>query len=191
LNIIDNKIISCDGVRMTQYEMENNIEQQFLMSVNIVKDLISYEPRMICIDNEWVHFKCKGNVIFSFRCVNGEYPDVSNLLGVEGHIVTFSNEFIGIINRVSIIHDKSFENDNTIDISINENKIICKGEGSSGWVEEIDDIEYSGEGIYFKVQPNFLKEVLSINNNVVIGENKLLFEGEKFKHILALMIEEN
>jgi DNA polymerase III sliding clamp (beta) subunit (PCNA family) len=180
LYIEDKTIASCDSFRLTKYQLDREIKDSFLLDIIPANHIISKDIIKYSIGGEWIHFKDKEESTISCRNMVGDFPDVNHLLEVEGDMIEFPEELTGSIVRAKIMNDEK------ITIKIHEGKIICKSKGESGWVEETFDIDCTNN-VELKVDPDFLKEILSKTNKAVIGENSLLFESEEFKHILALI----
>jgi DNA polymerase III sliding clamp (beta) subunit (PCNA family) len=185
LSINGKSIVSCDNFRLTNYNLDREIKESFLIDAVSAVHLTNHDIIKYCVTDEWLHFRDKDNITISCRQVNGDFPDVSHLLDVEGDIIEFPEGLSESIMRAKIMQDEM------ISIEIYEGKLTCKAKGESGWIEESSDIDYKGEGISFDVSPDFLKEVLALTRTGIVSENSLLFEDENFKHVLALLVNED
>lgn len=183
INVGNDKIVSCDNYRITEYFLDKEIKDDFLLPLNVAIYLQNYDVNKYLVEDEWTHFKNKHGIIFSFRNVEGDYPETSHLFEIEGNIFTFPKSLIESIEQAEIMGD---EEDNII-ISINKDEMVCMGRNDMGWIKIKEKIDYKLEPIEFKINSIFLKQILLKNNeNVTIGETSLLFENDRFKHVLSL-----
>ena len=75
-----------------------------------------------------------------------------------------------------------------IEIIVDGNKVICKGQKSQGWVEIEEKLEGENEAVSFFINPIFLKQILQKTNSVIIGEGRALFKSDKFEHVMLLSV---
>ena len=61
------------------------------------------------------------------------------------------------------------------------------GNGDHGWYEGFANCRYNGEEIKFCVDPSFLVDVLKVLKKCTISDTSLLFEGDGFHHLVALV----
>ena len=76
-----------------------------------------------------------------------------------------------------------------VNIVIEKGKITCRGQSDVGWVEETDKIDYDGAKIEFATDPTMLAQILDKTTMTIIGESRLLFVGDKFDHVIAVLGE--
>jgi DNA polymerase III sliding clamp (beta) subunit (PCNA family) len=119
--------------------------------------------------------------------MDDSYPDIPNIFNVRGKKIKFPAELKEIIERAGVLSTTEFEHDRVIELRLRENKIVCHGEGKEGWIEESTKVDYSGKDIDLQVHPVFLQEILNHTQTVKVGDDKMLFQGKNFKHVMALI----
>ena len=185
LFIDGSNILSADNYRATRFVMKSKITDSFLLPATSAAKLAVYKPNKYLIDEGWIHFKNKQEVLFSCRIVDGEYPStVDNLFGeADGEIIKFPGGFLDIVQRASVFAQDS--EDGLISISIKKGKLLCKGEGSLGWLKEEMKINCKTE-FKFSASYDALIEIIPKTPQVIVIEDKLLFKGDNFEHIICL-----
>jgi DNA polymerase III sliding clamp (beta) subunit (PCNA family) len=116
--------------------------------------------------------------------------NVPSFFLVKGKKVSLPDAFKKIVDRAQTLTGQTFEQERSVTLSIDEGKIVCRGESDLGWVEEDIKTDYKGRALSIRVHPEFLIQILDHLQDVVVGENTLLFEGEDFSHVVMLQAEE-
>lgn len=86
-----------------------------------------------------------------------------------------------IIDRALI-----FSNTDLVDILIKNKRFKVSSKNDTGWFEEEANSKYDGNEIQFTMNPNLLKDILSVTKNAIIGDDKLKFEGEDWVFVTVL-----
>lgn len=193
--IEEDKITSVDGFRGTVFNLTSDIDQDFLLPAGPAVELAKYNPEKAVVENGWIHFMNDQETTFSIRTyADIEYPETEKYFEGTGAEVELPEGFIDVIQRASTLLSDDFDLDRFVSLIITEDKIVCKGEGNSGWVQEEKEIEYDGENIDVKIHPVMISEVLKYNRNIIIdngeesGLEKILFKNDKFSHMICLSI---
>ena len=74
-----------------------------------------------------------------------------------------------------------------VEITIDKNKIVCRGDGPEGWVKAQVKTKYDGEKIMFYNNALFLSQIIDHASEVLIGEKVLTFKGDNFDHVVVKM----
>lgn len=193
--IADNFVFSTDGFRATQKEMAGKVKTDFLLPAIAAKELIKYNAYKVFTDIEgWLHFIDKDNdLTFSCRTfADLLYPKkIWDFFNITGAQIKLPADFNTVIDRISTFVAADFELDKFVDITIENNQLICEGKGVLGEVSEtVDGIDYDGEKITVCVHPGLLIAVLKYLDSVVIGK-RLLFKGKGFNHCICLSSSNN
>jgi len=188
LLISGKEIYSTDSYRGTKYKMEEEFDGTFIIPAKIAVKLQNYNPTKMMEENNWLHFINKEGTVFSCRTYDAEYPEkaLKKVFKTEGHQIILPEAFSHVVDRASVLISEDFALDRTITISLAGDKIICSGKGIDGKYKETTKIDYDGEEIEVKVQPEFLNQILGKLEVVTIGESQLLFQGENFEHFMRL-----
>lgn len=183
ISIKDTNILSSDNNRVTKKSINGNISSELLIPGRIAKELIKYNPIKYCRTKSWIHFTNENNILFSCRAIDGTFPSTDRFFEVEGTKIRLPKNLKEIIDRSSIMTD---EDEDLITLFFSNGKLICKGSGTNGSYEEESKIIYKGPDIKITVNPIFLSQILPLIKSVILGDNRLLFEGDGFSHVLAI-----
>lgn len=188
--IENDTIWSSDNDRLTKTQMESAISEPngMLIPGEAAKKLIPYAPNGYCIHKNWIHFINDFNVIFSCRRVNVEYPDLEHFLKIKGSTVKLPETIIHSIERASIMSFGDFETDRFITVTAGGKKLLIKGKGPLGSIEETLKVKFDDE-FAFNIHPQHFVEILQLMNELTVSEkgNSILFKGLKFSHVISLI----
>lgn len=187
LNITGPEIISCDNYRATKYRLVGGVGSSFLLS--ITGDFTKHGFTYFKLEEDWIHFYDQMGTRLSCRQVEGEYPPgVGDFFKMKGESFLMPKRLVEVIDRTKIFMESSisFFQDQKISISLSKNKLTCRGEGELGFIEESIRTKYSGDEIQFFIHPILLSEILAHASEAVIGEERILFTGENFFHVVGI-----
>lgn len=180
-------VLSFDNFRATKVKIKEQIESPILIPAIAAIELVKYNPTLYTSHNNWLHFKNDQDSIFSCRAIEGDYPKKSILKLFEDsdRKIKLPNDFGKIIDRIQVMVDSEFDQDRIVNIKFKKGEIVCKGEGTLGWIEERIVCDYSGENISIQVHPEFLIQILEHLEEIDINKNLLYFKGENFEHAIS------
>lgn len=182
----DGAIEASDGFRLTQYQMEKLPIKTFLLPATSSQHLQSLDVNEIAEGDGWVHFRTASGTIFSCRILADNYPDTSMLLEVTGQKIKLPKNLGDILDRASIFAKGEFFLDTKAEITLGKNRMSVRTAGTTSWFEAETNVRYDGDSLSFTINPQFLKEVCEKELSCIVGENRILFEGENWKHVIAL-----
>jgi len=177
---------TCDNYRLTQHQIGKLPIDIPLIPISSIRELIKYNPTHVCSGQNWIHFKTNSESIFSCRVFEGEYPDTSKQLQVEGQKIIFPKLLGEILDKTIIFSKQDFALDESVTIHLENKKIKVRAEGISGWFEEETNIRYSGDPISFTINPKFFKDIISQSFIGMLGEDRIKFEGEDWTHVIMM-----
>lgn len=188
LHIDEDVISSSDNLRISQYTMESKIKDSFLLPAKSASELSTFkEIHKYSLDDSWVYFLSKEGFIFCSRILNVKYPDVSSFFEVEGDIVNFPKAVREVISSAEILASGEYDFDKHIQVDIYPEKIDCHGVQEKGKIK--DSVEFEQviiEPFSFCINPGFFDKILTICTEAVYSQTTILFDNEKFKHIICL-----
>jgi len=187
LNIIEDKIISSDNLRISQFIMSSEMES-FLLPASSAIELVKFDVNKYYLSDSWAYFKSDSGAILCSRIMSDEYPDVEGLLNLTGDRFKLPKDVQKAIKTASILAEGDFDIDKRIEITVSKDKIKCVGEREIGWVESEKDISFDGT-IKFGIHPDFFYHVLNKATTAIYNEDKLLFKSGSFKHLVLLYKE--
>lgn len=192
VHVKDNVMESCDNFRITQYFFDkNSYLPDFLLPINIVKEVLKFEPVEYSVVEGWAHFRTEEGVWLSCRTVHPGpkgYPDLSGIVKVEGVGIEFPEGFGEILDRAAVFVDKSGTLDEYVGISVKKGRATVVAEGTMGWFKESTKVNPDNPECSFSVNPGFLSSILPLLSNAVVGENYLRLDGDRFLHVMCLCV---
>lgn len=185
IHVQGNRISSSDNWRITQFIMEEPSPLDFLLPGDFINDIVGFPFTCVAKGSSWVHFSDEASgTILSLRLKAGDLIDVDPFFKVEGVSISLPADLTSAIEKAGVMSEGDHLLDLTIQLHLEPNRLVCRGEKSRGWIETEVAIDYSGPSTTFSIHPVFLQEILKHTYNMVIGEKLCLFEGENFRHVL-------
>lgn len=187
----DGWVESTDNFRLTRYQTEATPYAPILIPASAVQELLKLEepPSRIAQTPGWVHFKTKAGTVFSCRIFADTFPDTDALTKVKGDNMSFPKAINEIVDRAAVFSKDvlSPKSNPRIQATLTEGTLTIRGEGVSGWFEESARVRYKGKDLTFEISPMFLQEALRDLKNCVISNDRMLFSGDNWIHVVALV----
>jgi len=179
---------ACDNQRLSRSELGKPLPvHSFLLPASSAVQLVKYPCiRMAESDRGWIHFKTEEGTVFSARVYEGEYPDTSFLLDVQGPKIRFPKKLLSILDRAKIFARSDHLLDEFVEVTLGKGQMKIRAESELGWFEEELKMSYSGDPATFVINPTFLRDLCSKTGTGIMGENKVKFVEDRGIHILAL-----
>ena len=188
IHLTDTEIIGTDGFQVIRIASESIGIEDTLLPANMVSHIVSAKPIQISKGEGWVHFRTKEKAVLSCRIFEDKYPDVSKFFEVEGEKVVFPEVVKSIIDKAGIFSKADTAIDEMITIAIDSKKMTITGKGESGWYEESCKVDYAGEETSFNVTPYLLTNILSIIQECVLSEQRVLFQNKEISYLAMLRV---
>jgi DNA polymerase III sliding clamp (beta) subunit (PCNA family) len=180
-------IEASDSFKMVRCELgEEMPTSSFLIPASSAIEVKRLNPISIAESKGWIHFKTLDGTEISCRTFEDSYPDTSKVLKGDGEKITFPKTIFDIVERASVFSKREHILDESVDISIKNNKITIGSKADCGWFEEEANIQYNNKPIFFCITPYLLKDILSETLECIICENKLKFEGDNWVYVTLL-----
>jgi DNA polymerase III sliding clamp (beta) subunit (PCNA family) len=186
ISVEQNRLVSGDDVRVSLFELENSIKDNFLLPALSAVELIKFDITEYALGKSWVYFCTEDDIIFCSRIVVDEYPDVEDWFNVKGPTMIIPSKFKESVDIVAPMSDGDFDIDKQIEVSVKNNELRCRSEGVVGWTQDTSQVKEKMPDIGFKVNPIFLLEVLGKETTMIYEEGKILLLSGKLKHLMAL-----
>lgn len=180
-------IHASDNYRITKYFIPAVDVPEFLIPASTVKQLVKYDIAQMAFSDGWAHFATDAGTVFSSRIVEDEFPDVEAFFDVTGAPVKIPESLSEILKRASVFAKDDVLSNEIVTVTMGGRKITIKAKSESGWFEEEANIRYSGTPVEFAVNQNLLLDILAASPDCTIGDSCLLFSGENWKHVIALL----
>ena len=191
--ITGNKMYSSDSIRISEYTMAGKMKEPFLIFAQSANEILKIgEIEKYAISGSWIFFKTKIDLIFACRKVAGNYPNISAYFNFErqNEINKLPIEKIkDAVNITSIMAEGEFDEDKKIDLDFDQQELNIHARKETGWIRETIKFK-SKNNFKFSINPVFLNQILDKETSkVFVGEDRILFESDNFKHLIAFYNE--
>ena len=174
--------------------MISKVEEKITIPALSAKKLSKFKVESYCMTDGWIHFRTEDKAIFSCHNYSLDFPDLSELLEVEGTSIVTPKRLPEMVERARIFSSADFEQDEKVTVALSEGSLAIEGRGAQGWCSESAKMEYDGPELKFQIHPEFLVEMVGLLNEITIGDptdecGKIKMEGDNFIHIVSMMAE--
>lgn len=184
-------IEACDNYQLTRYKIRLGIKEPTLVKRDSLKSLTSLEMTEFAETANWIHFRNKSGVQMSCRRYSEAYPDISRIMEMgEGHPATLPKGLGEAAEKAQVFSAENGENDQVF-VELVPGKLRIKGQGASGWYQEVKNLTYDGGNMSFFISPKLLIELTKKHNQCAISSDRLLVNGGKFVYVTVLGREED
>jgi len=195
ISIQEDITLSCDNFRATRYKMKSSLPESIdlLIPLKAAKELVNYNPKRVSTDGSWIHFleelEPETGTLFSCLTMDRKYlKDIDPFFDVKGESLLLPDNLKDILSRVEILAEMdSLSRYKIIHLKLEKNELVCRSQGEKGWIEETEKIDYDGEKLEIQINPSQICQILDKSRDIVIGKNSVVFHGENFSHVIALM----
>ena len=188
LNVQGDTMESTDNYRISQYRMKGSVADPLLIHANYGSCINKHLITKYNLDDSWIFFRTDDGVIFYCRKVEYQYPNLDSIIEqfVDGITIVFPSGIIDAINVSSILAGGSLDIESKIKVTIENNKLVCTGCNDVGKVDCMLDFNFSGNSFSFVINPVFFSAILKKSNTAIVGQDRIMFIGDNFKHLIAL-----
>lgn len=184
LSIKGKDIVATDNIRIAHAEMKSEMDEMLIKAAEL-KSLSIIQPVSYIAGKSWIHFIDGKGVAFSIRRSKGEYPNMLKFMDFKGIELTLPKEILEGVDLASVFTDV-----NDV-ININIKNGICqvlKGSDAGG-VDFREKIDYKGQDVTFKINPDLLKEMMTHSTNITISTNSAKLQTDGFTLVTSLLSE--
>jgi hypothetical protein len=158
----------------------------FLIPASSAMIIINLRPNKITLSDGWVHFMTEENTMLSCRIFSEEYPDIGNLLDIEGIHIEFPKTLAEILDRATIFAKQDHIMDESVKITIGNKRIKVESESQYGWFKEEANVHFSDSPFTFSILIYLLKDILKETSVCTLSDNCMKFTGEGWSFITTL-----
>jgi len=168
-----------DGYKIMHCETGQEMPiETFLLPATSASEVIKLKPTHISEGKGWVHFRSEEKAVLSCRIFEDDvYMEVNNALEVVGIELTFPKTIDEVLDRASVFAKRQHILDESIVITIENNRLTTKARSDTGWIEEVINIKYNDDPLLFSFTPSLLRNILKETHTFILGEKALKFEG--------------
>lgn len=181
---------ACDRFQIARFPVKTGLQEEILVRATSVMKISGLGMVEISETRSWLHFRNKNDLVFSCRKFQEQYPDLGRFLEKsECEKVTLPSGLEEIVSKAEIF---TVENSlgNHVTVSIRNDTISVKGEGTSGWYEERKKIAYNADPLEFMIAPKLLLAISKKSNDCFISAGRLLVETGKFRLVMCTKVKE-
>jgi len=191
-------VMSGTKSRISWYEMDKEVPEDFYIEATLIQDLSRYEDiTSYVLTKAWAHFKSEGGTTFSARRV---IPlDLLSFMEAfegfnDGVRIRIPADLRDSIETVNLVNEGEQSVDKLVTLIVNKNKVTCKAETAKGAIlEEVDFDEKKKPAIEkefsLQIRPDFLIDVLEKATFMYVGEAHILFKRQAFQHLAGLNVD--
>lgn len=190
LNVDGKLITATDAYQIIRYEMPGEFPvPAVLIPATAVQELTKYDIQQVATGQNWLHFRTEDETVFSCRVFEGEFPDVTQHFQItNGTEIQFpSKTTMEALERAQVFAQQPSNSGDLAIVSLNlqEKELVLQARGTSGWFQETVRTKYAGTPIEFSIGIDFLLDLLNRIPACIYDGNKILFQGENWKHVVA------
>lgn len=197
LNIKGNRVLSTDSYRISQYLMNDTIEDSFHEETHIpfssITGAIGIDFKEYFITKNWFHMRTEDGLTYSAKLVEIEdVPDMEKYFTLTGDDFILPEDSARVIDLVAVLSEDDKKSVRWVKIAITTNTVTFKCEKQGvGWVEKELLMEYSGLPINFYLNPQAAATILKKTRKITVTDKFCIFDHDNFKHIIALIGEDS
>lgn len=205
-------IWSSDNIRISRYEMSEDVGKEFALPIAAVKMLLKLEnPKMFAEEAGWIHFLTESGVVFSAAPLDRQYPldkikqicydygcevegwDKQEEKEVDDPYYEWPSALLDYINVSAVMADEHEDFAvKAITIRREGNELLVGGSKDTGTVET--PVEFEGdmfeEGITILIQPEFLKYIMGLTLRFSMPDESIVrFETGRLWQIMSVYVE--
>ena len=186
------KIEACDNFRLFRAKARTGISERILIPAAALAEIEDVPIHRASVRKGWMHFrttKKPGGACISIRCLSDDYVDLDKALAIkDARAVALPENLAKMLERSEAMHEGA---DPLVRISVEAGRLAIRAEKETGWYREQKKCAYRGEPIRFRVNPDFLADVLRLTTNVQIGDGKMRIESDGIEFVVALEAPED
>ena len=188
VHIVSNQCEASDAYQIAQFQFSSGLPSKtnLLIPASSIREVIKINPTKIATGSGWVHFQNEAGTVLSCRVFEDEFPDTGEHMEIEGTELTFPKTITEILDRASVFAKQVVSTDETITITLANNRMKIAGKSDSGWFEEEANTKFSAESTSFMITPSLFRNILNRSNSCVLGSSKVKFSGENWDFMVLL-----
>jgi len=192
LHLHPSGIEASDNFQAIRYKLKTGLDQPVLAKRDVLVKVVCLGMEEWAVDKAWLHFCNSAGLTVSCRRQEGKFPSISSLLEVEGQKSPLPKGLVDAAVKAEIFVEKPAQDDQgSLTVDLRSGKLLLRADGPLGWYEERQKISYDGESLKFRIAPRLLREVCLRSEECVVGESKLMVEGDRFVYISCLAVEDD
>jgi hypothetical protein len=201
IHVTEKMLESSDNLRATRVFLDAIPRAPFLLNGSSTRKIIQYPLAKIDVSEGWLHFLTTEGTTVSLRVFNGEYPNMTPIMKVEGQSLVFPERIIPILARAqvfalartsvpNIVTLQAHPGDADVRIKMESGSLEISTQTELGWfTETTSETQYQGPPVSFAVHPFLLRSVCERANQCVLSDSRIKFQSDNWEHVIALRTE--
>lgn len=178
---------ACDNYQATRFDLQEEFDgDNTLIPARNIVQLQSFGPTHYAVTKDWLWFINEDDAMYAVRSVWGDFEPIEEHMEADGPKVQFPKDLKQALGDANIFVDDNSEQN--VSVTLKKGKILVKGQGDMGWLEEEVPIEYNGKSVSFQINPSFLLRMIGTMNDAIIGEAAVVFSEEDCSHAISIEV---
>lgn len=177
-----------DGYRATIYNLNGRMST-VMIPLSSAVELTKFDPVSYSITQGWMHLIDDKDTVFSLRVVEGDYPDIVEIINKFSPNVSieFPNEMKDVVESLGNIAESPVENFKVLEIEVMGEEIQCHVEKSGVYATK--NLSFPGNkcDASFLISSVMLASILGTTREMELNDNFALFSGPDFQHMIVLV----
>jgi len=182
-------IEASDANQIARWKLKTFVKEPILVRATNLASIIPFGIIYIQETDNWLHFKNSTGLRISIQKYPVEkYPDLGKHLDIQGTKIVFPSNIKGAITRAELFIDES-ENDSSVEINIQGNKITVHSAGISGTYQESKKTKKTFKSSNLKqflIEPKLFLLLLNKNNACEITPTSLRISNNPLTYVVSL-----
>lgn len=180
---------ACDNQQVTRYPIKTPFTRNFLIRRDSIKHVAQLGVSEFAETDNWVHFRNSTGLVLSCRQYAEDFPDMADILATTGEKTVLPGGLAEACDKAGVFTIDS-DGDNQVQVFLKEGQLKIRGQGSTGWYEELSTVNYKGAPLSFLIDPKLLVELTKRTSECEIAEGRLVIRGGCFVYVACLGVAE-
>ena len=185
VHITKDHIEAADRFQICRYMVGLDVQRPLLIKSEVLKAVVARGPTKYSHTGNWMHFKTASGLIMSCRLYEDDFADVTPYLAVTGTKTSFPKGLVAAIDKANVFSSEN-SSDNQIRVALRRGKLQVRGEGATGWFQEVKKINYTGQSMAFFIAPELLVKLTEDHNECQVTPEALKVDGGNFVYVSSL-----
>lgn len=187
VHITPKHVESCDDQQAIRYKLKTGFKQEVLLRSRAVLHLGAMSVVQFAEGESWIHFRSASGLMLSCRRYSEEYIDLNEVLTIDGTKTSLPEGLVTAVDTAKVFSRENVDTTN-VEIGLTKNRLVIRGEGPSGWYQEVKRVEYDGDDLMFHISPAMMRNITARSDECCfLSANRLWVDGTKFIYVTALV----
>jgi len=134
----------------------------------------------------WLHFRNSTGLILSCRRYLEDWPDLGKILEVKGTRTVLPKGLAEASDKAGVFSSEN-KQENQVKVEIKPGKLRIRGQGISGWYQEVKKVTYDGPELSFLIAPELLADIVKRHNDAFSPPNGVGRHSNRYRYIACLI----